>query len=103
MYRIIVGELDAARAQTGALPLYGGWKGKPLMAQKCRISALSSADYCLRDREEMDWGKICWKGNKKEILRLFAAERLNDTALRNLDGKKEYGILFLGSCRTGCA
>jgi len=85
MYKIIVGEAEK-----------NGKKGRPLAAETCRISALSSADYCLRDRVEVAWGRILWKGNRKEISRLFEAERLNSSALERLDSRKEYTVLFLG-------
>ena len=85
MYQIIVGEMGKT-----------GKKGRPLAAEKCRISALSSADYCLRDRVDVAWGRIAWRGNRKEISRLFEAERLNSSALEGLDSGKEYRVMFLG-------
>ena len=103
MYRIIVGEIEEQRKQDNRPALYGGWNGKPIAAEKCRISALSSADFCLHDRKEMAWGKVCWRGSKKEILRLFDAERLDMAGLRELDSNRDYGVLFLGKCRSGCA
>ena len=87
MYRIVVGELG----------------GKPLTASKCRISALSSADYCLRDRVEVDRGKIAWKGTAREICRVFEAERLDVSGLKQLDPGRVYGVLFHGNCRSECA
>lgn len=85
MYKIVVGE-------TGK----NGKRGQPLAAENCRISALSSADYCLRNRVDVAFGRITWKGNRKEISRLFEAERLNSTVLESLDSGKEYTVLFLG-------
>ena len=87
MYRIVVGELG----------------GKPLAASKCRISALSSADYCLRDRVEVDWGRITWKGTAGEIRRVFEAERLDDSGLKHLDPGRDYAVLFQGTRRAECA
>ena len=85
MYKIIVGEMEKT-----------GRKNHPLAAENCRISALSSADYCLRDRVDVAFGRIAWKGNRTEISRLFEAERLNSEALERLDNRKEYTVLFLG-------
>ena len=87
MYRIVVGELG----------------GKPLAASKCRISALSSADYCLRDRKEIAWGSVAWKGTPREIRRVFEAERLDASGLKHLDPGRVYGVLFQGNCRSECA
>ena len=87
MYRIVVGELD----------------GKPLAASKCRISALSSADYCLRDRKEVAWGNFTWKGTPGEICRVFEAERLDVSGLKQLDPGRIYGVLFQGKGRSECA
>lgn len=87
MYRIVVGELG----------------GKPLAASNCRISALSSADYCLRDRVEVDRCRIAWKGTVREICRVFEAERLDVSGLKQLDPGRDYAVLFQGKCRTECA
>ena len=87
MYRIVVGELG----------------GKPLAASKCRISALSSADYCLRDRVDVDWGRITWKGTPREIRRVFEAERLDVSGLKRLDPGRDYAVVFQGKCRSECA
>ena len=87
MYSIVVGELG----------------GKPLAASKCRISALSSADYCLRDRVDVDCGRITWKGTPREIRRVFEAERLDVSGLNYLDPARDYTVLFQGKCRPECA
>lgn len=93
MYQIIVREIG----KTGILKTAPtGWCGKALAAENCRISALSSADYCLRSRVDVDWGHIAWKGSKQEIRRLFDAERLNDAGLEQLSDHKDYAVLFLG-------
>ena len=96
MYKIIVEE----REQNSHAPF---WQGKPLAAEDCRISALSSADYCLHNRVDVAWGRISWKGNKMEISRLFEAERLNSSALEQLKDHREYTVLFLNPCAAGCA
>ena len=101
MYKIVVGEISRARKQKWDMQNhnpYSVWEGKALAAENCRISALSSADFCLRDRIEVDWGRIAWKGNKKEILRLFNAERLDKTQVAKLDNRKDYAVLFLELC-----
>lgn len=101
MYKIVVGEISKARRKKWDMENhnpYSVWEGKALAAENCRISALSSADYCLRDRIEVDWGRIAWKGNKTEILRLFDAERLNGANLVDLDSKKDYAVMFLELC-----
>lgn len=82
MYRIIVGEMERPE--------------RKLAAEKCRISALSSADFCLRDRVDVAWGRIRWKGNRQEIRRLFEAERLDSGVLEHLDSGKDYAVMFLG-------
>ena len=87
MYKIIVGDLE----------------GKALAAAKCRISALSSADYCLRDREEVDWGRIAWKGTPREIRRVFEAERLDVSHLLQLEPGRDYRVLFQGKSGMECA
>jgi len=96
-----VGEISRERKRKWDLENrnpYSVWDGKALAAENCRISALSSADYCLRDRVEVDWGRIAWKGNKKEISRLFEAERLNGASIEALDSHKEYAVMFLELC-----
>lgn len=101
MYKIVVGEISAQRKAKWDIRNtnpYSVWEGRALAAENCRISALSSADYCLRDRVEVDWGRIAWKGNRKEICRLFEAERLNDSGLSKLDSRKDYAVLFLELC-----
>ena len=50
MYRIVVGQISKARKKNWKLRdenPYSVWDGKPLTAQECSISALSSADFCL--------------------------------------------------------
>ena len=106
MYKMIVGEISRARKQQWDLKNdnpYSVWEGHALAAETCRISALSSADYCLRDRVEVDWGSIAWKGNPKEIRRLFEVERLNDAGLRHLEQGKDYAVVFLELCWAECA
>jgi len=106
MYKIIVGEISKTRKQKWDIRNhnpYSVWDGKALAASDCRISALSSADYCLRDRVEVDWGSIAWKGNNQEILRLFDAERLDKSGLEGLEQNKDYAVLFQELCWTGCA
>ena len=87
MYRIVVGELG----------------GRDLAVLRCRISALPSADYCLRDRLDVACGKVAWKGNKKEISRVFEAERLDASGLKHLKSGKDYRVLFQRKCRAECA
>lgn len=94
MYQIIVEEIGAEKKPRRSL-----WTEKPLAEAPCRISALSSADYCLRFREEVDWGRIAFRGNKAEIHRLFEAERLNSAGLERLSDHREYTVLFLGKPR----
>lgn len=106
MYKLVVGEISSARKKKWAINNtnpYSVWDGRALAAENCRISALSSADYCLRDRVEVDWGRIAWKGNRQEIRRLFDAERLNGAALDGLDGQKDYAVLFLELYGADCA
>lgn len=106
MYKMIVGEISRARremwSQKNDNP-YGVWDGKPFASETCRISALSSADYCLRDREDVDWGSVAWRGKKQEILRLFEAERLDASGLKALEPEKEYAVIFLEICLAECA
>lgn len=89
MYRIIVGDTNGT--------------GKALAASSCRISALSSADYCLRDRMELAWGRIAWKGTPKEIRRVFEAERLDMSGLKQLEPDRDYTVLFQGKRNVECA
>ena len=99
MYKMIVGEIGSMRKEKWDLKNdnpYAVWDGKPFAAETCRISALSSADYCLRNRVDVDWGSVAWKGTAKEIRRLFEAERLNPAGLKNLQPEKDYAVLFLG-------
>lgn len=61
MYKIVVGQISPARVQNWALSdpnPYSVWEGKPVAAVNCRISTLSSADYCLRSRIDVDWGTV---------------------------------------------
>ena len=90
MYQIIVSEI---RKTGNHLFLPGS---RTLAMQPCRISALSSADYCLRSRVDEDWGRIAWTGNKQEICRLFDAEQLNAAALAQLSEYTDYRVRFLG-------
>lgn len=106
MYKMVVGEISWMRRQKWDLKdhnPYSVWDGRAFAAEECRISALSSADYCLRDRVEVDWGSIAWKGNAQEIRRVFEAERLDTAGLKNLEPGKDYAVLFLELCWAKCA
>ena len=106
MYKIVVGSISAARKNNWELVNpnpYSVWDGKALAAQNCRISALSSADYCLRNRIDVDWGAVAWKGNAQEIRRLFAAEELDMSSLAQLGEGVEYAVVFLEFCWECCA
>lgn len=106
MYKMIVGEIGSMRKDRWDIKSdnpYSVWDGKPFAAESCRISALSSADYCLRERVDVDWGSVAWKGNAKEIQRLFEAERLDVSGLRDLKPGKDYAVLFLELCFAECA
>ena len=84
MYKLIVGEISRERKQNWNIQNdnpYAVWEGKTFAAEQCRISALSSADYCLRDRGDVDWGSVAWTGSDGEIRRLFEAERLESSGL----------------------
>lgn len=106
MYKLIVGEISRERKENwnscNDNP-YAVWEGKEFAAENCRISALSSADYCLRNRVDVDWGSVAWKGNAREISRLFEAERLDSSGLENLEADKDYVVLFLGFLLAKCA
>ena len=100
MYKMIVGEISRRRKDRWDIPCdnpYDIWDGKAYAAETCRISALSSADFCLKDRMDVDWGSVAWKGSAGEIRRVFAAERLNDKGLAALEEGKDYAVLFLES------
>ena len=106
MYKMIVGEISRPRREKWDLKSdnpYSVWDGKAYAAENCRISALSSADYCLRNRLVVDWGSVAWKGTATEIRRLFEAERLNDTGLHSLEEGKDYAVLFLEIALPVCA
>ena len=106
MYKMIVGEISRRRKDRWDIPCdnpYDIWDGKAYAAETCRISALSSADYCLRNRLDVDWGSVAWKGTATEIRRLFEAERLNDTGLHSLEEGKDYAVLFLEIALPVCA
>lgn len=106
MYKMIVGEIGSMRREKWDINCdnpYSVWDGKPFAAETCRISALSSADYCLRSRVDVDWGSVAWKGNAKEIRRLFEAERLDAAGLKALKPEKDYAVLFLELPFAECA
>ena len=106
MYKMIVGEISRPRREKWDLKSdnpYSVWDGTAYAAENCRISALSSADYCLRNRLDVDWGSVAWKGTATEIRRLFEAERLNDTGLHSLEEGKDYAVLFLEIALPICA
>jgi len=106
MYKLVVGHISKARKNNWELKdenPYSVWDGKALTAQVCTISALSSADYCLRSRIDVDWGAVAWKGNRKEIQRLFEAERLDLKPLEQLKGWGDYAVIFIELCGAGCA
>ena len=106
MYKMIVGEIGSMRRNKWDIKNdnpYSVWDGKPFAAENCRISALSSADYCLRNRVDVDWGSVAWKGNAKEICRLFEAERLDASGLKDLKPGKDYAVLFLELALPVCA
>ena len=106
MYKMIVGEIGSMRKNKWDIKNdnpYSVWDGTPFAAENCRISALSSADYCLRNRLDVDWGSVAWKGTATEIRRLFEAERLNDTGLHSLEEGKDYAVLFLEIALPVCA
>ena len=106
MYKMIVGEIGSMRKDKWDLKNdnpYSVWDGRPFAAETCRISALSSADFCLRNRVDVDWGSVAWKGNAGEIRRLFEAERLDSTGLNALKEGKDYAVLFLEIALPICA
>ena len=106
MYKLVVGKISDARKKNWNLKdenPYSVWEGKPISAQVCSISALSSADYCLRSRIDVNWGSVAWKGNRKEIRRLFEAERLDPAPLDQLERWKDYAVIFIELCWAGCA
>ena len=106
MYKMIVGEIGSMRKDRWDVKNdnpYSVWDGKPFAAENCRISALSSADYCLRNRVDVDWGSVAWKGNAQEIQRLFEAERLDGSGLKDLKPGKDYAVLFLEIALPVCA
>ena len=106
MYKMIVGEIGSTRKEKWDIQNnnpYAVWDGKPFASEVCRISALSSADFCLRNRVDVDWGSVAWKGNAKEIGRLFEAERLDASGLKDLKPEKDYAVLFLELCFAECA
>lgn len=93
MYKIMVREISTDRKKPGNI----------LALEACRISALSSADYCLRDRQERSFRSFAWKGTVPEIRRLFEAERLDGTFLDFLEPNGEYEVSFLGNRVLACA
>ena len=101
MYQIIVDEWKNPEKGSGQILPFRG--RKPLAVENCRISALSSADFCLGQRTEMARGKFAWTGSGQQVRRLFAAERLNDRGLKCLDNGKQYSVLFQGSFPGSCA
>ena len=106
MYKMIVGEIGSMRKNKWDIKNdnpYSVWDGKAYAAEICRISALSSADYCLHSRLDVAWGSVAWKGNAKEIERLFEAERLDASGLKDLKPGKDYAVLFLELCFAECA
>ena len=106
MYKIVVGIISEARKENWELinpNPYSVWDGKALAAQNCRISALSSADYCLHSRSDVDWGAVAWKGTAGEIRRLFIAEELDPEPLSRLEAGEEYAVVFLEFCWECCA
>ena len=63
MYKMIVGEIGKQRQENWNVKNdnpYAVWEGTPYSEETCRISALSSADYCLRNRVDVDWGARCF-------------------------------------------
>lgn len=106
MYKMIVGEISKPRREKWDLKSdnpYSVWDGKAYAAEICRISALSSADYCLHSRLDVDWGSVAWKGSAEQIRRVFRAERLNDSGLAALEEGKDYAVLFLELALPVCA
>ena len=101
MYKIVVGNISRKRKENWKLEdhnPYSVWDGSPLAAQNCRISALSSADYLLRERVDVDWGSVAWKGTKEEITRLFRAEELDEQPLLPLQSGCDYAVIFIEFC-----
>lgn len=106
MYKMIVGEIGSMRKDKWDIKNdnpYSVWDGTPFAAERCRISALSSADFCLRNRVDVDWGSVAWRGNAQEIRMLFEAERLDSSGLKNLNPEKDYAVVFLGPGMARCA
>lgn len=106
MYKIVVGHISKARRKNWKLQdenPYSVWDGKPLTAQVCSISALSSADYCLRSRIDVDWGSVAWKGNRREIRRLFEAKQLDCGPLDQLKLLGDYAVIFIEFSWAECA
>ena len=86
MYKLAVGKNSAGR--------------EAVTAQKCRISAVSSADFCLGDRMDPAPGRIEWRGRARAIRRLFRAEGLDCQPLQGLSPFREYTVVFQ---RQSCA
>ncbi len=81
MYKLIVEEAGTGQRSLSMTP--------------CRISALSSADYCLGRRKETGRGRFIWTGTAGSIRRLFEAERLCASFLDTMEEGKEYTVRFL--------
>ncbi len=81
MYKLVVEEPGTGRGTLAMIP--------------CRISALSSADYCLGRRTETGRGTFLWTASAGSIRRLLEAERLTFPFPEGLEEGKAYTLRFL--------
>ena len=100
MYKIVVGEISQKRQENWFCcdeNPYGVWEGDSLAEQICYINAWCYGDKFLRDRVDVDWGSIAWKGNKAEIVRFFQACNLDSARLENVEENRDFAVIFIES------
>ena len=98
MYKILIGTISAQRREDWFRKdedPYGVWEGRALVETICTIGTWTIADEILRDRVDVDWGSIAWKGNLREIGALFRAAKLDISILHVLERESDYAVVFL--------
>ena len=98
MYKIFVGHISPERKADWFCKNenpFSVWEGDALVTQICYVDTWTVGDRMLRDRVDVDWGSVAWKGTKQELIRFFRECNFNADALKTLDANTEYAVLFL--------
>lgn len=98
MYKFVVGNISSQRRENwfcnDGNP-YAVWEGAALLERACYVGSWCIANDYLRDRVDVDWGSIAWKGTPQEISALFSACNLQTDGLEQLRENTDYAVVFI--------